>query len=89
MKAMKRRILERMFVVLVYPVANPRILRPRCKLRPMIRVIANSVTIDASPSEVWRAQTDPELRKQWMAEPVMRVEIAADWTMELSTGWAP
>jgi uncharacterized protein YndB with AHSA1/START domain len=45
----------------------------------MIRVIENSVTIDAAPSAVWRALTDPELMKQWMAEPVMRVEIFTDW----------
>ena len=37
----------------------------------MIRVIENSVTIHAPPSEVWRALTDPDLMKQWMAEPVM------------------
>ena len=45
----------------------------------MIRVIENSVTIDAAPSEVWRALTDPDLMKQWMAEPVMGVEIFTDW----------
>jgi len=45
----------------------------------MIRVIENSVTIDALPSEVWRALTDPDLMKQWMAEPVMRTEIFTDW----------
>jgi uncharacterized protein YndB with AHSA1/START domain len=45
----------------------------------MIRVIENSVTIDAPPCEVWRALTDPDLMKQWMAEPVMRIEIFTDW----------
>ncbi len=45
----------------------------------MIRVIENSATIRAAPSEVWRALTDPDLLKQWMAEPVMRVEIFTDW----------
>lgn len=45
----------------------------------MIHVIENSVTIHASPSEVWRALTDPDLMKQWMAEPVMRLEIVTDW----------
>ena len=45
----------------------------------MIRVIENSVTIDAAPSEVWRALTDPDWMKQWMAEPEMRLEIITDW----------
>ena len=45
----------------------------------MIRVIENPVTIDAPPSEVWRALTDPDLMKQWMSEPVMRVEIVTEW----------
>jgi uncharacterized protein YndB with AHSA1/START domain len=45
----------------------------------MIRVIENSVTIHAAPSEVWRALTEPDWMKQWMAEPVMRLEIKTDW----------
>jgi uncharacterized protein YndB with AHSA1/START domain len=45
----------------------------------MTRVIENSVTIHAPPSEVWQALTDPDLMKQWMAEPVMRLEIFTDW----------
>jgi uncharacterized protein YndB with AHSA1/START domain len=45
----------------------------------MIRVIENSVTIHAAPSAVWRALTDPDLMKQWMAEPEMGVEIFTDW----------
>jgi uncharacterized protein YndB with AHSA1/START domain len=47
----------------------------------MMHVIETSATIDAPPSEVWRALTDPELMKQWMAEPVMGIEIFTDWTV--------
>lgn len=43
------------------------------------RVIETSVTINASPSAVWRALTDPTLMKRWMAEPEMRIEIVTDW----------
>ena len=45
----------------------------------MIHVVENSVTIHAPSSEVWRALTDPELMKQWMAEPEMRLGIFTDW----------
>ena len=45
----------------------------------MIHVIENSATIHAPPSEVWRALTDPDLMKQWMAEPEMRIGIITDW----------
>ncbi len=45
----------------------------------MIPVIENSATIDAPASEVWRALTDPDWMKHWMAEPVMRIEIVTDW----------
>jgi uncharacterized protein YndB with AHSA1/START domain len=34
----------------------------------MIRVVENSVTIDAPPFEVWRALTDPDWMRQWLAE---------------------
>jgi uncharacterized protein YndB with AHSA1/START domain len=45
----------------------------------MIHVIENSVTIDALPSEVWRALTDPDLMKQWMAEAEMGLGIITEW----------
>ena len=45
----------------------------------MSRVIENSATINAAPSEVWRALTDPDLMKQWIAEQEMQVEIVTDW----------
>jgi uncharacterized protein YndB with AHSA1/START domain len=45
----------------------------------MIPVIENSATINAPPSAVWRALTDPDLIKQWIAEPEMRIGITTDW----------
>jgi uncharacterized protein YndB with AHSA1/START domain len=38
-----------------------------------------TATINAAPSEVWRALTDPDLMKQWIAEQEMRVGIITDW----------
>lgn len=45
----------------------------------MACAVEYSATIDAPPSEVWRALTDPDLMKQWIAEPVMGIEITTDW----------
>jgi uncharacterized protein YndB with AHSA1/START domain len=45
----------------------------------MAPVVETSATIDAPPAEVWRALTDPNWMKQWIAEPAMRIEIATDW----------
>jgi uncharacterized protein YndB with AHSA1/START domain len=45
----------------------------------MTHVIETSATINAPPSEVWHALTDPNLMKQWVAEPVMGVQITTDW----------
>jgi uncharacterized protein YndB with AHSA1/START domain len=45
----------------------------------MTQVIQNSAAIQAPPSEVWHALTDIDLMKQWIAEPVMQIEIATDW----------
>jgi uncharacterized protein YndB with AHSA1/START domain len=49
------------------------------RLSMATRIIENSSTIDAPPSEVWRALTDPDVMKQWIAEPVMGIEINTDW----------
>jgi uncharacterized protein YndB with AHSA1/START domain len=45
----------------------------------MTHVVQNSATIQAPPSEVWHALTDIDSMKQWIAEPVMQIEIATDW----------
>jgi uncharacterized protein YndB with AHSA1/START domain len=61
---------------------NPRATRIRALLynaESMTHVIESSATIQAPPSEVWRALTDPGLMRQWIAEPEMRVEITSDW----------
>jgi uncharacterized protein YndB with AHSA1/START domain len=54
-------------------------LAPHLYCELMTQVIEDSATINAPPSEVWRALTDPDLMKQWIAEPVMRIEITTDW----------
>src|SRR5256885_12916571 len=45
----------------------------------MIEQIEKSIVIDASASAVWFALTNPELMKQWMAEPELGLEIITDW----------
>jgi len=45
----------------------------------MTHIVESSATINAPPSGVWRALTDPDLMKQWMAEPEMRIGITTDW----------
>jgi uncharacterized protein YndB with AHSA1/START domain len=45
----------------------------------MIHEIENAAKIHAPPSEVWRALTDPDLMRQWMAEPELRIRITTDW----------
>lgn len=48
---------------------------------PVARLIDTSISIDAPPSAVWRALTDPVLMKEWMAEPEMQLNIVTDWTV--------
>jgi len=43
--------------------------------------IEHVVEIVAPPRDVWRALTTPAVMVQWMAEPEMRLEIDADWTV--------
>ena len=47
----------------------------------MTERIEHVVEIAAPPRDVWRALTTPAVMAQWMAEPEMRLEIDADWTM--------
>ena len=53
----------------------------RASLEAVLHVIENYATINAPPSAVWRALTDADLMKQWMAEPEMRIEIITDWNV--------
>ena len=48
----------------------------------MHAVVERTVAISAPPSAVWNALTRPELMKQWMGEPEMRLEIVTDWSVE-------
>ena len=45
----------------------------------MPSIIESEITINASPSAVWKALTDPGRMKQWMGEPEMNIEISVDW----------
>ena len=47
----------------------------------MTERIEHVVEIAAPPRDVWRALTTPAAMAQWMAEPEMRFEIDADWTV--------
>ena len=38
-------------------------------------VVRKSVEINATPAEVWKAMTDPEITKRW----VMGLEVSSDW----------
>jgi uncharacterized protein YndB with AHSA1/START domain len=45
----------------------------------MSHIIENFTTVNAPPSAVWRALTDPNLMKQWVAEPEMRLQVTTNW----------
>jgi uncharacterized protein YndB with AHSA1/START domain len=45
----------------------------------MTQQIDKTIIINASPSTVWKALTDPDSIKQWMVEPGMAFEIITDW----------
>ena len=40
---------------------------------------STTVTLNAEPAKVWAALTEPELMKQWMGDPEMRLEINTNW----------
>jgi uncharacterized protein YndB with AHSA1/START domain len=45
----------------------------------MTQRIDRTIIIKAAPSTVWGTLTNPDLIKQWMAEPEMEIEIITDW----------
>jgi uncharacterized protein YndB with AHSA1/START domain len=47
----------------------------------MSSIVEKAIVINASPAAVWNALTRPELMKQWMADPVMGLEIVTDWSV--------
>jgi uncharacterized protein YndB with AHSA1/START domain len=49
--------------------------------RGVTQPIEHSIEIGAAPAEVWRALTTPAVMVEWMAEPEMRLEVDADWTV--------
>jgi len=45
----------------------------------MTQRVDKTIIIKASPSAVWHTLTNPDIMKQWMAEPEMALEIITDW----------
>lgn len=40
---------------------------------------ADSIMIDAPALALWKVLTEPDHMRAWMGEPVMKLEVAADW----------
>jgi uncharacterized protein YndB with AHSA1/START domain len=45
----------------------------------MTETFSITITIDASPADVWATLTDPKLMAGWMGEPDMKLEIQTSW----------
>lgn len=45
----------------------------------MVQQFEKTLIINASPSTVWNALTDPHLLRQWMGAPEMKIEVITDW----------
>ncbi|HTJ50629.1 MAG TPA: SRPBCC domain-containing protein [Cyclobacteriaceae bacterium] len=45
----------------------------------MTQHLEKIIHIKASPSIVWDTLTNPEVMKQWMGEPEMKIEIITNW----------
>jgi uncharacterized protein YndB with AHSA1/START domain len=54
-------------------------LKPDRSLYTMAQRIDKTIIIEATPSAVWDRLTNPDLMKQWMAEPEIGIEIITDW----------
>jgi len=45
----------------------------------MTNRIENTIEINAAPTIIWKALTQPTLMRQWMGEPEMGIEVYTDW----------
>lgn len=45
----------------------------------MTRKVERIVSIDASPSKVWKYLISPGLMKKWMGDAEMNIEVTTDW----------
>ena len=41
--------------------------------------ITRTISINASPSKVWRHLTEPDLMREWMGDEEMEIDILSDW----------
>lgn len=41
--------------------------------------IQKSILISASPQQVWKYLTQPELMVKWMGEPELRIDVSGNW----------
>jgi uncharacterized protein YndB with AHSA1/START domain len=44
--------------------------------------ISKTILINAQPSEVWHALTNPEVMAKWMGEPEMDLKVHTDWKVD-------
>lgn len=45
----------------------------------MTQQIEKRISIEAKPAVVWKALTDPDLIKRWMAEPEIGLQVLVEW----------
>jgi len=45
----------------------------------MIQHIQKTILIHSDPVSVWQYLTNPDLMKQWMGDPEMKIEVITDW----------
>jgi uncharacterized protein YndB with AHSA1/START domain len=47
----------------------------------MIDKFSAAVTINSDTTQVWNTLTNPELMREWMGDPEMKIEVLTDWTV--------
>ncbi|QNL52684.1 SRPBCC domain-containing protein [Olivibacter sp. SDN3] len=40
---------------------------------------STTVTINSDPAKVWNTLTNPEVMREWMGEPEMKIKVNTDW----------